>query len=179
MAFLGKKTLSRPIIAQIRKYQKMNPNPTTSDPTKPEIRNPKFIKSEYFSGGFGTYFCHPNPTKPESETSEPDKSDPCAPLIQGLLYPSTSSLHLPVYSYSNWASCPFTKRSTTGFCVFLGDCLSSQHLRNNQLCPKALLRQSIVHWQPQPSNSLGCSTFYLLSTYLKIHQHSYIVTLHC
>lgn len=44
---------------------------------------------------------------------------------QGLLLASTSAAQLTAYCDSDWASCPTSRRSTTGFCILLGDSLIS------------------------------------------------------
>lgn len=40
---------------------------------------------------------------------------------QGLFIPSSSTLQLASYCDSDWVSCPITRRSTSGYIVFLGD----------------------------------------------------------
>ena len=40
---------------------------------------------------------------------------------QGILLAKDSAVKLQAYCDSDWASCPFSRRSTTGYCVLLGD----------------------------------------------------------
>nr|GEZ37458.1 hypothetical protein [Tanacetum cinerariifolium] len=61
--------------------------------------------------------------------------------FQTLLFPSTPSLNLRAYCDVDWAGDSVTRKSTTGFCVFLGDSLSLGRVRNKMLFQDLPLKQ--------------------------------------
>lgn len=44
---------------------------------------------------------------------------------QGLFFPSTGSFQLTAFCDSDWAACPITRKSLSGFCIFFGSSLIS------------------------------------------------------
>ena len=56
---------------------------------------------------------------------------------RGIFFPSGSSLHLVAYSDADWAGCPDTRRSTTGWCVYLGDALISWKCKKQERVSKS------------------------------------------
>ena len=54
---------------------------------------------------------------------------------QGLFYFSASNIKLRAYSDSNWGACPDTRRSVSGYCVFIGSSLVSwKSKKHNTIC---------------------------------------------
>ncbi|KAK6148271.1 hypothetical protein DH2020_019183 [Rehmannia glutinosa] len=94
---------------------------------------------------------------------------------QGIFYSSHSELTIKAYSDSDWASCPETRRSTTGYCIFLGDSLISWRTKK-----QATISRSSTEAEYRALAQTCCEMTwisYLLAEFqVKIHEPS---TLYC
>ena len=63
--------------------------------------------------------------------------------LRGLSYPAGTSLDLAAYSDADYAGCSDTRRSTTGWCMFLGPALISWKARNRTVCQSPRLSLNI------------------------------------
>lgn len=83
--------------------------------TRPDISHAISILSQYLSAP-----CHEHYTATQ-RILRYIKRDPGL----GLYFPSNSTMELRGFTDSNWANCPDTRRSTSGFCFFFGSALIS------------------------------------------------------
>lgn len=74
----------------------------------------------------------------------------------GLRLIAHSPLRLYGYFDADWGGCPTTRRSTTGYSIYLGaNCISWTSLRNNRQLQDQVLKLSIGHWLRQQQRSHG------------------------
>ncbi|XP_059630984.1 uncharacterized mitochondrial protein AtMg00810-like [Cornus florida] len=83
--------------------------------TRPDVSHAVQIVSQFVS----------NPHKPHLAAVHRILCYIQGTMDRGLFYSSTSSLELRCYADADWAGCQDTRRSTTGWCMFLGSSLIS------------------------------------------------------
>ena len=54
-----------------------------------------------------------------------------------MFFPVDSDLQLKAFYDANWAGCPDTRKSLTGYCVFLGDALISWRSEKQDIVSKS------------------------------------------
>ena len=56
---------------------------------------------------------------------------------QGVFFPTESNLHLKAYCDADWVGWPDTRKSLTGYCVFLGDALVSWRSKKQSIVSRS------------------------------------------
>lgn len=94
---------------------------------------------------------------------------------QGLMFPTQGSLKLTGYCDSDWAGCITTRRSVTGYCIFLGDSLVSWKAKK-----QTTVSRSFAKAEYRAMASITCELTWLryLLQDLQV-THADLTTLHC
>ena len=139
--FSGAKPVSFPIESTL-KLSAHNTSPTLSDPasyrrligrllyltiTCPDLSYVIQTLSQYMSNPHTTHL------QAAERVLRYVKTTPS----QGLLLKTDSTFHLKAYSDSDWAGCIDTRRSVTGYLVFLGDSLISWKLKKQPMVSRS------------------------------------------
>lgn len=94
---------------------------------------------------------------------------------KGILLSSRSSLQLKAYSDSDWGGYPDTRRSVTGFCVFLGDSLISWKSKKQMV-----VARSSTEAKYRAMAATTCEVIWLLCLLKDLGiNHMQAVSLHC
>ena len=94
---------------------------------------------------------------------------------QAIFFPSNNSLNLIAYCDSDWASCPDTRRSVTGFCVFLGSSLISWKSKKQSVVSRSSVE---AEYRAMATTSSEITWLRFLLTDLQI-PHPHAAELYC
>lgn len=94
---------------------------------------------------------------------------------QGIFFSANSSMQLKAYSDSDWAACPETRKSVTGYCIFLGDSLISWKSKK-----QATVSRSSAEAEYQALASTSCEIIWLIALLkdFNVH-HTQLALLYC
>jgi hypothetical protein len=93
---------------------------------------------------------------------------------RGLFFPTGSPLRFVAYNDADWAGCPDTRRSVTGWCMFLGDSLISWKSNKQAHVSKSSIESKYramstacfeIVWLRGPLAKIGFSQFDSISLY--------------
>ncbi|GKB64991.1 ribonuclease H-like domain-containing protein [Tanacetum coccineum] len=93
-------------------------------------------------------------------------------INHGLQLHVSSTSQLTTYTDADWASCPVTRRSTSGYCVFLGDNLLSWSAKR-----QVTLSRSSAEAEYQGVANVVAETAWLQNLLLELHAHLSTATL--
>ena len=81
-------------------------------------------------------------------------------LHLGLFLRPSSSAELVVYSDADWAGCPDTRKSTSGYAVFLGDNLVSWSSKRQNTVSRSSAEAEYRAWPMELLRPPGCASFF-------------------
>jgi hypothetical protein len=94
---------------------------------------------------------------------------------QGLFFPSVNTLDLIAYCDFDWASCPDTRRSVSGFCIFLGSSLISWKSKKQSVVSRSSAK---AEYRAIATTSSEITWLRFLLTDLQV-SHPHAAELHC